>query len=66
MFILSYIPFKNISWGPQIGVIKIDDATMESESVVKNLNDFHIREDIDAIILRINSPGGGVAASHEI
>ena len=66
LFILSYIPFKNISWGPQIGVIKINDAIMESESVVKNLNDFHIREDIDAIILRINSPGGGVAASQEI
>ena len=27
---------KNISWGPQIGVIKINDTIMESESVVKN------------------------------
>jgi protease-4 len=64
LFLLSYLPFP--SFGPQIGVITINETIMTSEDIVEDLNDFADRDDIDAILLRLNTPGGGVAASQEI
>jgi len=49
-----------------IGVIEISGIIFESESVIENLKNFRERKDIDAVVLRINSPGGGVAPSQEI
>ncbi|MDY0132825.1 MAG: signal peptide peptidase SppA [Desulforegulaceae bacterium] len=49
-----------------IGVIEISGIIFESESVLKNLKNFRERKDIEAVLLRINSPGGGVAPSQEI
>jgi len=49
-----------------IGVIKISGIILESESVIENLKKFRERKDIEAVVLRINSPGGGVAPSQEI
>lgn len=66
LFFLSYLPFPSFNWGPQIGVITINEAIMTSEEIVEDLNDFAQRDDIDAILLRLNTPGGGVAASQEI
>ena len=66
LFLLSYLPLPNFHFGPQIGVITINEAIMASEEIVDNLNDFADRDDIDAILIRLNTPGGGVAASQEI
>ena len=66
LFFLSYLPFPSLYFGAQIGVITIDEAIMESEEIVEDLNDFAERDDIDAILIRLNTPGGGVAASQEI
>jgi protease-4 len=49
-----------------IGVIDINGIIFESESVIENLKNFRERKDIEAVVLRINSPGGGVAPSQEI
>lgn len=49
-----------------IGVIEINGIIFESESVIENLKNFRERKDIEAVVLRINSPGGGVAPSQEI
>jgi protease-4 len=49
-----------------IGVIEISGIILESESVLENLKKFRERKDIKAVVLRINSPGGGVAPSQEI
>jgi protease-4 len=52
--------------GDKIGLIEINDIIMNSEGVVQQIKKFREDKSIKAILLRINSPGGGVAASQEI
>ena len=52
--------------GGNVGVIEIEDIIYSPRYVVDDLNDFGDDPSIKAIILRINSPGGVVAASQEI
>ena len=49
-----------------IAVITIDDAIMESKKTVEMLMEAEEDKDIQAIILRIDSPGGAVAPTQEI
>ena len=51
---------------PKIGLIEIQGTIMESEEIIRNLNYFYLRNDIDGILVRVNSPGGSVAPSQEI
>jgi protease IV len=50
----------------RIGVIPIEGAITNSETVVSQLVEFTKDRRVKAIILRVNSPGGGVAPSQEI
>ena len=52
--------------GPKVGLVKIEGVIMSSERVIRQLEEFSRRKDIEAILVRINSPGGTVAASQEI
>lgn len=52
--------------GEKIGIVEISDAIFSSEKTVEQIKKFREDKSIKAIILRINSPGGGVAASQEI
>lgn len=52
--------------GDKIGLVEINDVIINSEGVVGQIKRFREDKSIKAIILRINSPGGGVAASQEI
>ncbi|MEE9465441.1 MAG: signal peptide peptidase SppA [Candidatus Neomarinimicrobiota bacterium] len=52
--------------GPRIGVVEIRGLLVDSERVVRQLDRFSRRSDIDAILVRVDSPGGTVAASQEI
>jgi protease-4 len=52
--------------GEKIAVVEINDVIFSSERAVEQLKKFRDDKSIKAIILRINSPGGGVAASQEI
>jgi len=49
-----------------IGVVEVEDVILASKTTVKELDRFAEDPGIRAIILRIDSPGGGVAASQEI
>lgn len=49
-----------------IAVIEIEGAIMKSKDVVELLQKAEKSKDIEAIILRINSPGGAVAPTQEI
>ena len=66
LLLFSSLSFPRFNFGPQIGVITINEPIMTSERIVDDLNDFATRDDIDAILIRLNTPGGGVAASQEI
>jgi len=52
--------------GDKIAVVDINDVIFASEKTVEQIKEYREDKSIKAIILRINSPGGGVAASQEI
>ncbi len=51
---------------PLIGLVEINETILSSRETVKHLNYFNNRSDIDAILIRLDTPGGAVAASQEI
>ena len=55
-----------LSLKDKIGVIPIEGAIAKSETVVSQLVEFKKDRSVKAIILRVDSPGGGVAPSQEI
>ncbi|HEC77588.1 MAG TPA: S49 family peptidase, partial [candidate division WOR-3 bacterium] len=52
--------------GGNIGVIEIEEVITYSKYIVDDLKDFGDDPSIKAIVIRVDSPGGGVAASQEI
>jgi len=52
--------------GDRIGVVDLEGIILSPQPVVDELKKFGDDSSIKAIILRVNSPGGGVAASEEI
>ncbi len=52
--------------GPRIGIVEVKGLLLDSEKVVRQLERFNRRSDIDAILVRVDSPGGTVVASQEI
>jgi protease-4 len=59
-------PSSHLSFGEKIGVIQLEGAIMDSGPILSQLVKFRKNKDIKAIILRIDSPGGGVGPSQEI
>lgn len=53
-------------FGDRIGVVDLDGVILSPQPVVGELKRFAEDSSIKAIILHVNSPGGGVAASEEI
>lgn len=51
---------------PQVGVVTLRGVILDSRTAVDQLKKFRKDDRIKAIILRIESPGGSVAASQEI
>jgi protease-4 len=50
----------------KVGVVKVEGFIGETRDIVEQINEFGKDDNIKAVILRIDSPGGGVAASQEI
>ena len=53
-------------FGDRIGVVDLEGVILSPQPVVDELKKFGEDSSIKAIILHVNSPGGGVAASEEI
>ncbi|MFZ1156906.1 MAG: signal peptide peptidase SppA [Candidatus Sulfotelmatobacter sp.] len=53
-------------FGDRIGVVDLDGVILSPHPVVDELKKFGDDSSIKAIIIHVNSPGGGVAASEEI
>ncbi|MBV9087973.1 MAG: signal peptide peptidase SppA [Acidobacteriaceae bacterium] len=53
-------------FGDKIGVVDLEGVIIQPKDVVKQLKKFGEDDSIKAIILHVNTPGGGVAASEEI
>jgi protease-4 len=54
------------AFGDKIGVVDLDGVIMDPNEMVEDLRRFNDDDSIKAIIIHVNSPGGGVAASEEI
>jgi protease-4 len=50
----------------QIGVVEVEGVIIDSKKTIEQLTAFHGNSAIKAIVLRIDSPGGGVGPSQEI
>jgi protease-4 len=59
-------PSAAFSFKEKIGVLPIEGTITESDPLVAQLVEFRKDRRIKAIILRVNSPGGGVGPSQEI
>ena len=53
-------------FGDKIGVVDLEGVIIEPKTVVSDLKKFAKDDSIKAIILHVNTPGGGVAATEEI
>lgn len=52
--------------GPKMALVEVDGIISESEEVVEQIRHHLENPTVRAFVIRINSPGGGVAASQEI
>jgi protease-4 len=50
----------------RVGVVELTGAIVDTGETVRTLRGFAKREDLDALVIRIDSPGGGVAPSQEL
>jgi protease IV len=68
VFLTSYIlgSGRPLLTGSGIGLIEVKGLIVDSEEIVKQLNDFKKNDNIKAVVLRIDSPGGVVGPSQEI
>ncbi|MCX8069714.1 MAG: signal peptide peptidase SppA, partial [Thermodesulfovibrionales bacterium] len=57
---------KESSFKEKIGLIKIEGPIIQSKTVVDELKEYSKDNQIKAIVLRVESPGGGVVPSQEI
>lgn len=52
--------------GSRVGIVELKGIILESQRTVRQLKRMQESDAIKAVVLRIDSPGGGVAASQEI
>jgi protease IV len=50
----------------KVGVVRIEGVLIDSADIIEQIDEFAQDDGIRAVVLRINSPGGGVVASQEI
>lgn len=52
--------------GSRVAIVEIKEPILSSENIVRQIKKYREAKAIKAIVLRVESPGGGVAASQEI
>ncbi|MGD0281904.1 MAG: signal peptide peptidase SppA [Dissulfurispiraceae bacterium] len=57
---------RKVSFGGKVALIRIEGPIVEAKSIVEELDGYAKNDSIKAIVLRVNSPGGGVVPSQEI
>jgi protease-4 len=62
----SDIETVSTGMGGQVAVVELKGVILESETVVRQLKRYRDEGRVKAVLLRVDSPGGGVVASQEI
>jgi protease-4 len=57
---------KRLVGGSGVGLVEVKGLIIDSQEVVRELNDFRKDDNVKAVVLRIDSPGGVVGPSQEI
>ena len=57
---------NNASSHGNVGIVEINGIILSSKKIIQNIRTFRDDDSIKAIILRIDSPGGGIGPSQEI
>jgi len=67
LFLMNqFFPDLDISMEDRVGLIRIEGVILDAQSTIVELKRFADNPSIKAIVLRIDSPGGGVVPSQEI
>lgn len=56
----------NLVIGEKVGVVEIFGIIADSREIIEQLRDFRDNDSVKALVLRVDSPGGGVGPSQEI
>jgi protease-4 len=55
-----------VGFGDKIALVELRGVILSSEDIVRQLKKYREDDDVKGILLRVESPGGGVVASHEM
>jgi len=64
--VVAIISRDGIGGGDKVAVIKLEGLIADATEVSRQLEDYAEREDVKAVVIRIETPGGAVAPSQEI
>jgi protease-4 len=56
----------SMAWGEGVGLVEVKGVIIDSQETVKQLNEMRKNDNVRAVVLRIDSPGGVVGPSQEI
>ncbi|MFO8057422.1 MAG: signal peptide peptidase SppA [bacterium] len=57
---------SGFSMGKRVGIVKVEGIILDSSRVVKQIHRYRDDSSVKAVVIRVDSPGGGVGASQEI
>ena len=57
---------RTLAWGDCVGVVTVEGVIRNSREITRQLDDFGKDNSVKAIVVRIDSPGGGVTPAQEI
>ena len=67
LFLMNlFFPDLDFSMEDRVGVIRIEGVILDAQATISELKRFAENPSVKAIVLRIDSPGGGVVPSQEI
>jgi len=55
-----------VSVGDKLGILEVAGSIVDSRQMIEQIKEFRERSNIKAVVIRIDSPGGGVGPSQEI
>ena len=64
--VVSNMEWFTFSRGEKVAVLPITGLIIDSEATIEQLKKFSKDDSVKAIVLRLNTPGGGVGPSQEI
>lgn len=64
--VLTLLRNGPVSIGEKVAVLRVEGMIVNSRGVIKELKKYSRDSSVKAVVIRVDSPGGGVAASQEI